>query len=147
MAKKFDFRLEKVLNLRTQKVTQEKLAFARVQAIRLQKEQEVEDQKEYANQISGIKGERASAAFFQAQVYHKVYVKEELNKMETELGQIKEIEDLRRVKLTDAMKDEKVLEKLKEKKKDAHMDDVKKEETNTLDEIAQQRYVKSNGNQ
>ncbi len=143
MEKKFNFRLEKVLNLRSQKVNQEKLAFGKVMSIRLDKEKEVEEQQNYANGLNNNKSKIANAAFYQTYQNHKEFVKEEIIKLEDELTQIKEIEELRRVKLTEAMKEEKVLEKLKEKKKEIHLEEMKREETINLDEIAQQRFIRS----
>ena len=69
-------------------------------------------------------------------------LKEEIKKLEEEIDQLKEIEELRRVRLTEAMKDEKVLEKLKEKRKYDHDEDSKHEEVLTLDEISQMRFTK-----
>ena len=58
--------------------------------------------------------------------------------------EIKEIEDLKRVKLNEAMKEEKILVKLKDKKKIEYDYDVRKEEKKILDEIALSRHGKSN---
>jgi flagellar protein FliJ len=139
MAKKFEFRLEKVLNLRSQKVSQEKIALGRVQSIRLLKEQEMQEQEDYTNQINRQKSLKANAAMFQALQSHKSYIREEMVKLSEEVVQLREIEKLRRIRLNDAMVDEKVLEKLKERKHSVHIEEVKREETNLLDEIASDR--------
>ncbi len=146
MAKKFVFRLEKVLNLRTQKVSQEKIALSRVQSIRTMKEQEIEEQEKYNSYINTIKSEKANAAMFQALQHHKSYIREEMSKLADEVVQLKEIENLRRIRLTEAMKDKKVLEKLKERKQTVHIEDMKREETILLDEIARDRHTKNKNN-
>lgn len=142
MGKKFEFRLEKILSLRAQKVTQEKLALGRVQSMRMNKEQEAQTQNEYKEELNKVRHDKARAGTLQAYHHHRTFVQEEIKKLEEEIDQLKEIEELRRLKLTEAMKDEKILEKLKEKKKYDHEEDSKREEVYALDEIAQNRFEK-----
>ena len=142
MGKKFEFRLEKILSLRTQKVTQEKLALGKVQSLRLNKEQEAQSQNDYQDELKKVKHNKGQASMLQAHHQHRTFIREEIKKLEDEIDQLKEIEELRRVRLTEAMKDEKVLEKLKEKRKYDHEEDSKHEEVLTLDEISQMRFEK-----
>lgn len=142
MGKKFEFRLEKILNLRAQKVTQEKLALGRIQSLRLNKEQEAQTQNDYQDELKKIKHDKGQASMLQAYHHHRTFVQEEIKKLEDEIDQLKEIEELRRVRLTEAMKDEKILEKLKEKRKYDHEEDSKHEEVQVLDEISQMRFEK-----
>jgi flagellar export protein FliJ len=142
MGKKFEFRLEKILSLRAQKVTQEKLALGKVQSLRLNKEQEAQSQNDYQDELKKVKHNKGQASMLQAHHQHRTFIQEEIKKLEEEIDQLKEIEELRRVRLTEAMKDEKVLEKLKEKRKFDHEEDSKHEEVLTLDEISQMRFEK-----
>jgi len=83
-----------------------------------------------------VKAGQYSAADLQAQISHENAVKEEIIKLEKEKEQLLEIESLKRDKLTVAMKEEKILEKLKEKKLIIHNEDASKEEMKVLDDLA-----------
>jgi flagellar FliJ protein len=135
MAKKFNFKLESVLKFRADKVNQAMDALNQVVKIRLEKEKMILDtiqlKLDIANQIKS----KVKASELQAKNNHLIFLDDEIKKLEHEKKQIVEIENLRRIKLTNAMKDEKVIEKLKEKQLDNYKEDLKKEESIFLDEL------------
>jgi flagellar export protein FliJ len=140
MAKRFNFRLEPILRLRTHIVNQAKEELTHVVNQRTAKEMQIEEREKYFENIikSGIKS--TSASELQALYSHQDFVRSEIEKLEDEKSQLLEIEDYKRGKLTEAMKKEKILEKLKEKKKIIYNEEISKEETKTLDEIASKEH-------
>jgi flagellar FliJ protein len=59
-----------------------------------------------------------------------------IEQLKNEIKNVQELEDIQREKLAVLMKDEKMIEKHKEKHFDAFKEEVKKEENEFLDEIA-----------
>jgi flagellar export protein FliJ len=136
MAKRFQFRLEPVLRLRTHKVNEAKEELGSVMRKRMDKEQKLADKQNYFSDLLTDKTGQYSAAELQAQISHENAVKEEIIKLENEKEQLLEIESFKREKLTVAMKEEKILEKLKERKLITHNENISKEEMKVLDELA-----------
>lgn len=136
MAKRFSFRLEPVLRLRAHKVNRAKEDLVAIVNRRVTKEQQIEERESYYDSLLTTERKTTRAGDLQAIINHEDFVKGEIEKLENEKSQLLEIEVLRRSKLTDAMKEEKVLEKLKEKKKNAHSEELAKEDTQFMDEIA-----------
>ena len=143
MAKKFSFRLEPVLKLRSYKVSLAKDSLVQVLNQRRNKEQQISEHKNYYNQLLKTEINSTQASEFQAQYYHKNFIFNEIIKLNNEKEQLLEIESFHRTKLTEAMKQEKILKKLKEKKQDLYNEENQKEETLTLDEIARTRHGRS----
>ncbi|MDQ1265960.1 MAG: Flagellar FliJ protein [Bacteroidota bacterium] len=143
MAKKFVFALESVLKLRSHKVEEAKDSLNRILGLRLKKESDIADKEEYMKQLLQKKPASSGVKEMQAQWYHKIYVEDEIRVMEREKEQLIEIENVRRVELSEAMKEEKILLKLREKKEVQHQDEIKREETIFLDEIAGSRYIRN----
>ncbi len=135
MAKKFKFSLESVLNLKNHRAKEAKDLLQQAANIRTKKEQTISENQEYLKSISNT-GNRMSLQELQDLHYHKESVKHIIIKLEKEKSQIVEIENLRRDKLSDAMKEEKILTKLKDNKILKYKDELKKEENSILDEIA-----------
>jgi flagellar export protein FliJ len=140
MAKKFSFRLEPLLNLRAHKVKEAKEELVKVVHQRTTKEQEISNQNEYFNTLHKSKSGRVNVTELQAKFHHKNFVKEEIVKLDGQREQLLEIEDLRRRKLTEAMKEQKILDKLKEKQKIAHSAETEKDAVKIMDEIAISRH-------
>jgi flagellar export protein FliJ len=143
MAKAFKFRLEPFLTLKSHKVREAKESLNLVLNLRLKKEQEIEEKESYLKELLSPKKGKSSASELQAEFYHKNLITEEIQNLEKEKQQLLEIEAIRRRKLSEAMKEEKTLEKLKEKKKEAYNEELIKEETKILDEVAGIRHEKS----
>ncbi len=134
--KKFSFRLDPVLRLREHKVREEKEAFGQAVSSRLSKEEQIRLKKEYQGKILKMKAISGKAENIQAIYHHSIFIKDEIKMLEHERSQLIEIESARRIKLTEAMKNEKIITKLKEKKKDDYNIENNREETSNLDEIA-----------
>lgn len=144
MAKKFTFRLEPLLNLRSHKVKEAKEELVKVVNKRTSKESEISEQNEYFNGLMKSKKGKIPVAELQADYHHKSFVKDEIGKLENQKEQLLEIEEVKRLRLTEAMKDEKILQKLKEKQKQYHAEEVEKESVKQMDEIAISRHGNDN---
>lgn len=134
--KKFNFKLESVLKYRGDKVTQAKDSLNQVLKIKNEKELAISDTQNTINNLINEKEKgKIKASDLQIKNNHINFLNDEIVRLNEEKKQIVEIENIRRVKLTKAMKDEKVMEKLKEKQKYEHNEIQKKEEGIMLDEI------------
>lgn len=142
MAKKFNFRLEPILKLKSHNVQIALDSLNQAVRIRSEKEESIKEHTEYRNTLIDSKSEHKKASDFVALYHHRDYIDNEIERLKLEKTRILEIENIRRKKLTNAMKEEKVLEKLKEKKIFNHKEDVRKEEGKFLDEIAINAHYK-----
>lgn len=140
MAKKFNFRLEPLLKLKTYKVNQAKDSLASALRVRYEKERLISENRASRDEVNKIKSRKLKASDIQDMIFHRNFLDREHERLNKEKSQIVEIENYRRGKLTEAMKEEKVLEKLKEKKKEIYKEELLKEETLFMDEISIQRY-------
>lgn len=142
MAKKFQFRLEPVLKLRTHKVNEAKEELRQVVDLRVRKERSIAEREDYFNQLLRNRNLSCKAWDLQADSNHRNYIKEEIEKLKKEKNQLLEIEGYKKEKLTNAMKQEKILEKLKEKKHEVFNETLQKDEMKVIDEIAINRNSK-----
>jgi flagellar export protein FliJ len=142
MAKKFNFRLESVLKLREHHAKAEKQTLMQIMGMRYQKENEISERESYYNSLLKGKKGKFPVTEFQAQFAHQNFIKAEIKKLNDEKEQLVEIENIQREKLNTAKKEEKIISKLKEKKKLTYFDELNKEEVKVLDEIAQNRHGK-----
>lgn len=140
MAKKFSFRLEPLLNIKAFRAKQAKEELMAILYLRTKKESEIEERNNYLSSLFEHKLIYSKASEIQAFWYHINYVKEQIANLENEKKQLIEIENLKREKFNAAMKEEKILEKLKEKKRQAYFEDINREEIKQLDEIAQKKF-------
>lgn len=143
MAKRFEFKLNSLLKLRSYKAQLAEESLYNVMQMRIDKEELISARKEYYSQLLTKKNGSSKAGALQSNIHHREYVEKEILKLEKELQRLREIENIRRKHLSDALKDEKVLEKLKERKIATHKSDSLKEENAVLDEISINRM---NGN-
>ncbi len=135
MAKKFSFKLESVLKYRADKVNQAIDALNQVVKLRIEKEKKINELIQLKKEIYSQGKNKVKASDLQTKNNYLNSLDEEISKLENEKKQIIEIENIRRIKLTEAMKDEKVIEKLKEKKISSYKEEIRKEEGIFLDEI------------
>ncbi len=135
MAKKFTFRLDPILKIRSYIVSLTKDELTQIVRKRNEKEELINNKEQYYKSLIAIKPNSGKALDMQAIVSHQEKVKEEIKKLKYEKTQLQEIENYKRAKLTDAMQKEKMLEKLKERKKEIHNNQLSKEETIILDDI------------
>jgi len=143
MAKKFVYRLESLLNLKSFKVKEIEEAIQKVMYYRYQTEDEIKKNEEYLASLNGQKNGSFKAIEIQALNFHKECVKEEIRELGEQLQRILEIENILRLRLVDAKKEEKVLQKLKEKEYEMYKVAVNKEETKILDEIPLQKEIRN----
>jgi flagellar export protein FliJ len=141
MAKKFNFRLESVLNLKSSRVQKAKDDLNQILNLKYNKEKQIEEMQVYFQELLTMKKGHCSIDEFQANYHHKNYIKGELANLEKQKRELVEIENLRRIALVEAMKEENILIKLKEKKKIIYNQELEKEDTKTLDEIAQNKFI------
>jgi len=115
MSKKFSFRLEPILNLRSHRVKEAKEVFLQVQAMRINKENEILSNSNAKNSLYTHKQGSLSIADIQANFYRQKFLDAENERLENDKIRLLEIENHRRKLLAEAMKDEKVFQKLREK--------------------------------
>lgn len=138
MAKKFRFRLEQVLDLRKNEADGARLRFGEAEAARMRKEEEILELRQYYEEIvAKSRQERASVQLLESQWYHARAVQSQIATLERERIQLMEIEEIKRRELAEAMKKQKVLEKLKENKREQYNRQVDLEEQKFMDDIAQ----------
>ena len=142
MPKKFSFRLEPLLRLRSYKVKQEKEALIQIQSMRISKENEISENIIYLESLYRNKKGRISVEQMQTDFHRQNYIKEYLLKLETDRQRLIEIEEQRRIILNEALKEEKILEKLKEKKLMAFREELNIEDMKMMDEIANNRSAR-----
>ena len=141
MAKRFQFRLDPLLSIKSFKVKEAKENLIQIVGLRVRKEEEIEQHLNYYSSLFKSKNGTISAHELQTLFFHKIFVDDNIKKLGKEKQQLLEIEELKRKTLTEAMKDEKILEKLKEKKIITYNQELNKEETKTLDEIAIKQHI------
>lgn len=136
MPKIFSFRLETVLKLREHKTKQAMEELTEVVGLRYNKEKEIEEQVAYRDELLKSQTQNGIVGDFQAKWHHKLFIEENIEKLEIEKLSLLEIEEVKRKNLNEAMKDEKILGKLKEKQKIVYDNEINKEIQAFLDEIA-----------
>lgn len=141
MAKKFNFRLEPILKIRTHYAELAKEALAEAVNERVAKENEIIFQQNYRNSLLQKVAKSKKVSELQTESNHKIFINEEIIRLTEEKKNLEEIETFRRGKLTEAMKQEKILMKLKERKQIIYNDEINKEETKIIDEIAQRNFI------
>ncbi|MGQ9819220.1 MAG: flagellar export protein FliJ [Candidatus Kapaibacteriales bacterium] len=146
MAKKFKYRLESLLNLKAQKVKEIEEAIAKILYFRKESEEEIAEQEEYLRNFIQTKNGVTTALEIQTRQHHREFIEEEISRLRKHLERIIEIEMIFRQRLVEAMKEEKVFEKLKERKFNEYNEEVKREETKILDEISINKVIRKINN-
>lgn len=143
MPKKFQFRLEPLLKLRANAVEQAKNALATALQNRVQKEEELTVREQYFNELLVIEqSQKQTVIEMQASWHHRQAIQQEIRTLEREKSKLVEVEDKKRYELAETMKQEKTVEKLKERKKTEYYESIAKEEQVFLDEIAGRSHGK-----
>ncbi len=143
MAKKFDFRLDSVLRLNTHKVKIAEESLMEIVNIRTAKERREEELTLYLAGLRAREFKSANAGELQAHYYHIASIETQVKELRKEIGQILELENLKRMKLTEAMKEERIMEKLKEKKYEEYVRENEADDIKNLNEIASTRHYKT----
>jgi flagellar export protein FliJ len=144
MPKRFQFRLEPLLKLRANAVEQAKNALATALQHRIKKEEEFKAREQYFNQLLvSEQNQKQTIIEMQAHWHHRQTVQHEIRTLEREKNKLLDIEQKKRDQLAEAMKQEKTVEKLKERKKIEYQESIAKEEQIFMDEIAGRGHGKS----
>lgn len=141
MAKKFNFKLDTVLRLRSDKTEEAKTELQLIIRKRIEKEQLIEEQFAKLANHNQTRSEHKKLEEIQAFYYHKEFINDEIKKLKMELDNLLDIENLKRNKYNEALKEEKILLKLKEKKKSEFMAEIEHKEQLEIDEIAIRQYT------
>jgi len=143
MSKRFQFRLEPLLKLRANAVEQAKNALASAMQLRIKKEEELTERELFFNQLlASEQTKKQTVIDLQAHWHHRQEVQYEIRTLEHEKVKLEDIENKKRDELAEAMKQEKTVEKLKERKKTEYKENIAKEEQIFLDEIAGRTFGK-----
>ncbi len=138
MAHTFRFRLDSVLNLRSQESQQAQAALGEASSALVARQEDLALRRQYRQQLLEHQaGAALSVRDIEAHWYHVRSVNKEIETMERECLNLREIEDNRREELSEALKKQRSLEKLRERKHDLFRENLRKEEQKQMDEIAQ----------
>lgn len=146
MAKKFNFKLDTVLRLRSDKTEEAKTELQLIIRKRIEKEQLIEEEYTRLANHNTTRNEHKKLEQIQAFYYHKEFINQEIKKLKMELDNLLDIESLKRIKYNEALKEEKVLLKLKEKKKSEFIAEIEHKEQLEIDEIAIRQYTNKMSN-
>lgn len=141
MAKKFNFKLETVLRLRTDKTEEAKTELQLIIRKRIEKEILIDEEKLLLVNHCKTRNEKKKLEDIQAFYYHKEYLEQEIVRLKMELDNLLDIESLKRTKFNEALKEEKVLLNLKEKKKTQFIAEINRKEQIELDEVAIRQFT------
>lgn len=138
MAKKFRFRLEQVLDLRKNEANEARLRFSEAEGARIRKEEEIVELRQYYDAtVAKSRQEKTSVQLLESQWYHVRAIQSQITMLERERVQLVEIEEVKRRELAEAMTKQRVLEKLKDNKREQYNRQVDLEEQKFMDDIAQ----------
>ena len=141
MAKKFTFRLEPLLRIRSHKQEMAKQSLMQIISLRQSKETEIAEKIDYCTQLLRQKAVSSRANELQSMVFHIEFVENQIKNLLKERAKILEIEQIKREAYNKAKKEEKILFKLKEKKQSEYNQLINKEEILLLDEIAIRNFI------
>lgn len=137
--KKFRFRLESLLDLRTKKSQTAKEALGEVIRQRATVELSKQERLLYLHGVNDLLTQgKVTVLECKAHIDHRSAVQEVINSLNDELKRLDELESVRRNHLRQAMIDEKAISTLREKKVVEYEYHSKKEEQDFLDDLAQQ---------
>lgn len=135
MAKKFKFKLESFLKLKSFNVTKAEDALNKILILKYEKEVEIESLYDEISELNN-NPKKQTIIDLQSRFHRKIFLEDRIVQIKYEITKIVEIENFKRKELQEAMKDEKILEKLKEKKQVEFKFETGKEEDLALDEIS-----------
>lgn len=132
--------MDSLLRIRSHKVDTAKDELAKVVAFRNSKE---EIKQNYLNEIELISSQKGKMNLddLRGNFHRKSFLKDEITKVESEIERIKELENVKIQQLQAAMREEKVLINLKDKKYQGYLQEMKAEENIMFDEISLTRFI------
>jgi flagellar FliJ protein len=138
--KKFQFKFESILKLREHKVNLAKEDLAKVIK---EKQIRFDNLKINNTEVDELlNSSTRDILFLQARNNRIEHIKLLNQKLNKEINNIEEIENVRREKLAKLLKEEKIMEKLKENDFEDFKKEVNKKDSDFIDEIANQRAYK-----
>ncbi len=140
MAKKFSFRLEPLLSIRSHKAQIAREELSRIVNMRRERELRIEAHLKYINSLLLRRESSSKAAEYQTKIHHIEFIESEINNLRKEIQQISEIEEIKREILNNALKQEKILQKLKERRLAEYKEEADREEINLMNEIALRNF-------
>ena len=144
MAKRFRFRLESVLTYRTQLENERQREFGEIRRKYKDKERQIHDLNRLFSQVqeqfTDAKRKSGDIRMWLSYQSYLNDLRKNLFSCHREIGEISRKLEEKRRELVKASRDRTILEKLKEKRKDAYMKDVRLSEQKEMDEIALRNY-------
>lgn len=140
MAKRFNFKLDPVLKLRSQKLEEAKNDLSQIRAKRIEKEKQIEGFRLNLIEHSKSRENKKKLEDILAYYDYKESLEFEIKKALRERDNLLDIESLKIKKVNDALKEEKIITNLKDKQFDEYKNDIKKEEISILDEISLRNF-------
>ncbi len=142
---KFRFRLQPVLNLKTQEKNASFELYGKAKNSLRQRQDDLQgltDKKEsYLVQMETEKGQTIDTVGRKAEWNFLKYLHREIETVNADVNHLEEQVQIRHRHLLDKLKEEKSLEKLKEMQKTTHDEEVGRAKQKELDEIAQQQFM------
>lgn len=138
----YNFSMESILDLRERTEKEEMEVMARIQN---KLEREKMEKSKLEEERSSSLGEKARCRNFEQVRYYDLYIDKllvEIRGKDDKIEEMQEELDLQRSKLVEAQKDRKIMEKLREKEYEKHVEEIQRREQMELDEIA---VLKFNG--
>ena len=142
MAKRFRFKLEPILKMRTEKTKEAKNALSIALRNRYKKEMEIDTLQNTKKEQLEKQLKTSKAQDMQIIKDYIINLDNQIEHKKREKEKLVEIENMRLYELNEAMKEEKIITKLREKKLEKHKLELKREEDNFLNEVATQQYIK-----
>lgn len=143
--KKYSFRLQPVLDIREKTLEDKRLEMAQV--IQLLNEQQeglerlIEKQASYKDELESLSLEDDLNVFALANFKnYMVNLQEQITQQEHNIENTKKALRVKQEAINEALKDVKVLEKLKEKQSQKFYKDIEMKEANEIDDISTARY-------
>jgi flagellar FliJ protein len=141
---RFRFRLESVLRLRAAREEEKKREFGVSLGHLKQEEQRFDEITRSINDLDRYRTEKGTGRISVAQMIRNFFFSSHLHTQKDEqqkkVGKAQEIVDEKRTEMTEATKQRKTLERLKERKRIQYDEDVRREEQSLIDEIATQHF-------
>lgn len=142
MAKKFKFKLDSFLKIKKFNVQKAEDELNKILSLKYAREQTILSLKNEIIEINNFKG-KSTIVDLQSNFHRKTFIDELIVKEKYEITKLEEIEKIKRQDLSNALKEEKIIDKIKDKKMVEHKFELNKEEEFQLDEIGIAGFVKN----
>lgn len=144
--KKFQFRLQKLLQLKTHKKVEKQKDLAKAERVRRMEEAHLEMLKERLedeiNDLAPLKVENIDVRRLTNSVYFQQRLNTNMANQRKAIATAKRQESIKRKHLIDAAREEKVYVKLKEKQQERYLQELDQHIQKEIDEIAQTGFVR-----